>query len=72
MKPIFTADENWCLYVNTKCSPPRVGKDEQLEPQPKAGLHPLEVMISTWCDCEGIIHCQELPRYVALTVDLYC
>ncbi|EYB84705.1 hypothetical protein Y032_0311g2134 [Ancylostoma ceylanicum] len=22
MKPIFTADEKWCLYVNIKCSPP--------------------------------------------------
>ncbi|EYC18408.1 hypothetical protein Y032_0027g1503 [Ancylostoma ceylanicum] len=72
MIPIFTADEKWCLYVNIKCSPPRVDKDEQHEPQPKAGLHPLEVMISTWCYCKGIIHYQVLPRYTAFTVDLYC
>ncbi|EYB89962.1 hypothetical protein Y032_0225g2759 [Ancylostoma ceylanicum] len=48
MKPIFAADEKWCLYVNIKCSPPWFDKDEQHEPQSKAGLHPLEVMISTW------------------------
>ncbi|EYC22531.1 hypothetical protein Y032_0017g3407 [Ancylostoma ceylanicum] len=57
MKPVFTADEKWCLNVNMEGSPPWVDEDEQHEPQPKAGLHPLEVMISTWCDCKGIIHC---------------
>ncbi|EYC32589.1 hypothetical protein Y032_0003g1675 [Ancylostoma ceylanicum] len=56
MKPVFTVDEEWCLYVNIKRSPPWVDKDEQREPQPKAGLHPLEVVISIWCDCKGIIH----------------
>ncbi|EYC04508.1 hypothetical protein Y032_0087g2050 [Ancylostoma ceylanicum] len=29
-------------------------------------------MISVWCDCEGIIDCEMLPRHTALTVDLYC
>ncbi|EYB81127.1 hypothetical protein Y032_0391g561 [Ancylostoma ceylanicum] len=24
MKPVFTADEKWCLYVNIKCIPPWV------------------------------------------------
>ncbi|EYC36766.1 hypothetical protein Y032_0859g2729 [Ancylostoma ceylanicum] len=72
MKPVFTADEKWCLYVNNMRSPPWVDKDEQHDPQPKAGLHPLEVVISVWCDCQGIIHCEVLPRYNALTVDLYC
>ncbi|EYC22611.1 hypothetical protein Y032_0017g3455 [Ancylostoma ceylanicum] len=48
-----------CLYVNTKSSPPWVDKDEQHEPQSKVGHHPLMVMISAWCDCKGIIHCQK-------------
>ncbi|EYC19254.1 hypothetical protein Y032_0025g1270 [Ancylostoma ceylanicum] len=67
MKPIFTADEKWCLYVNTKRSPPWVDKDEQHELQPKAGLHPLEVMISTCC-----LHVtsEMLPPLVPLLV--YC
>ncbi|EYC04047.1 hypothetical protein Y032_0090g2384 [Ancylostoma ceylanicum] len=42
MKPVFTLDEKWCLYVNNIGSPPWFDKDEQHEPQPKAGLHPLE------------------------------
>ncbi|EYC29810.1 hypothetical protein Y032_0005g2275 [Ancylostoma ceylanicum] len=50
-------DEKWCLYVNNMRSPPWFDKDEQHELQPKAGLHPLEVMISTWCDRKDIIHC---------------
>ncbi|EYC00809.1 hypothetical protein Y032_0112g270 [Ancylostoma ceylanicum] len=57
MKPIFTVDKKWCLYVNIKCIPSWVDQNEQHEPQSKAGLHSLEVMISTWCDCKGIIHC---------------
>ncbi|EYC12138.1 hypothetical protein Y032_0048g1630 [Ancylostoma ceylanicum] len=72
MKSIFTVDKKLCLYVNTKSSPPWVDKDEQHEPQSKAGHHPLMVMISVWCDCNGIIHCEVLPRYTAFTVDLYC
>ncbi|EYC04402.1 hypothetical protein Y032_0088g2183 [Ancylostoma ceylanicum] len=70
MKLIFTIDEKWCLYVNIMRSPSWVDKDEQHEAQPKAGLHPLEVMISAWCDFKGIIHSDVLPRYSALTVDL--
>ncbi|EYB91533.1 hypothetical protein Y032_0205g1951 [Ancylostoma ceylanicum] len=38
MKPVFTVDEKWCLYVNIMRSPPWFGKDEQHEPQPKAGI----------------------------------
>ncbi|EYB95599.1 hypothetical protein Y032_0158g3260 [Ancylostoma ceylanicum] len=72
MKSIFTVDKKSCLYVNIKHSPPWVDKDEQHEPQSKARHHPLMVMISAWCDCKGIIHCEVLPRYIALTVDLYC
>ncbi|EYB91338.1 hypothetical protein Y032_0207g2037 [Ancylostoma ceylanicum] len=72
MKPIFTIDKKLYLYVNIKCIPPWVDQDEQYELQSKAGLHPLEVMISVWCDCKGIIHCEVLPRCTALTVDLYC
>ncbi|EYB95816.1 hypothetical protein Y032_0155g3037 [Ancylostoma ceylanicum] len=72
MKSIFTVDKKSCLYVNIKHSPPWVDKDEQHEPQSKAGHHPLMVMISAWCDCKGIIHCEVLPRYNAITVDLYC
>ena len=72
MKSIFTVDVKSCLYVNIKHSAPWVDKDEQHEPQSKAGHHPLMVMISAWCDCKGIIHCEVLPRYIALTVDLYC
>ncbi|EYC03998.1 hypothetical protein Y032_0090g2355 [Ancylostoma ceylanicum] len=72
MKSIFTVDKKSCLYVNTKSSPPWVDKDEQHEPQSKAGHHPLMVMISVWCDCKGIIHCEVLPRYTAFKVDLYC
>ncbi|EYC39436.1 hypothetical protein Y032_0656g1216 [Ancylostoma ceylanicum] len=72
MKPIFTVYEKWCLYVNTKCIPPWVDQDGQHEPQSKAGLYPLKVTISVWCDCKGIIHCEVLLRYPALTVDLYC
>ena len=70
MKAVFTVDEKWCLYVNIKRTPPWVDKDEQHEPQSKAGLHPLEVMISVWCDFKGIIHSDVLSRYSALTVDL--
>ena len=51
-------------------SPPWVGKDEQHEPQAKAGLHPVEVMLGAWCDFKGIIHTDDLARYSALTVDL--
>ncbi|EYC03686.1 hypothetical protein Y032_0092g2563 [Ancylostoma ceylanicum] len=69
---IFTVDKKWCLYVNIKRSPPWVDKDEQHEPQSKAGHHRLTVMISAWCDCKGIIHCEVLPRYTAFTLDLYC
>ncbi|EYB89188.1 hypothetical protein Y032_0235g3204 [Ancylostoma ceylanicum] len=29
-------------------------------------------MITVWCDCKGITHCEVLPRYIALTVHLYC
>ncbi|EYC29695.1 hypothetical protein Y032_0006g3130 [Ancylostoma ceylanicum] len=47
MKPVFTVDERWCLFVNNMRSPPWFDKDAQHEPQPKAGLHPLEVMVST-------------------------
>ncbi|EYB94401.1 hypothetical protein Y032_0172g370 [Ancylostoma ceylanicum] len=72
MKPILAVDEKWCLYVNIKRSPPCVDQDEQHEPQSKAGLLPLEVMVSAWCDYKGIIHCEEMPRYTALTLDLYC
>ncbi|EYC17610.1 hypothetical protein Y032_0030g2170 [Ancylostoma ceylanicum] len=71
MKCIFTEDEKWCMYVNIKRSPPWVGKAEQHMLQPKAGLHPLKGMVSSWCDCKGIVHCKVLPRYSALTVDLY-
>ncbi|EYC09892.1 hypothetical protein Y032_0058g2877 [Ancylostoma ceylanicum] len=52
METIFTVNDKWCLHVNIKHSSPRVDKEEQHE-QPKASLHPLEDMISTWCDCEG-------------------
>ncbi|EYB82843.1 hypothetical protein Y032_0349g3195 [Ancylostoma ceylanicum] len=72
MKSDSTVDGKWCLYVNIKCSPSWIDKDEQHEPQPKAGLHPLKVMISTWLDCNGIIYCEVLPHHIALTVDLYC
>ncbi|EYB91977.1 hypothetical protein Y032_0199g1645 [Ancylostoma ceylanicum] len=48
MKPVFIADEKWCLYVNIKRSPSWVDKDKQHEPQPKARLHPLEVMITLY------------------------
>ncbi|EYB82665.1 hypothetical protein Y032_0354g3308 [Ancylostoma ceylanicum] len=72
MKGTFTVDEKCCLYVNIKHNPPWVDKDERHEQQPKAGLHPVEVMVSYWWDCKGVIHCEELPRYFALTVDLYC
>ncbi|EYC04527.1 hypothetical protein Y032_0087g2060 [Ancylostoma ceylanicum] len=72
MEPIFTVYEKWCLYVNIKYILPLVDQDEQHEPQSKAGLHPLEVMIGIWCDCKGIIHCEVLPRYTALSVGLYC
>ncbi|EYC23056.1 hypothetical protein Y032_0016g3101 [Ancylostoma ceylanicum] len=70
MKPTFIVDEKWCLNVNIKCIAPWVDQDEQHEPQSNAGLHPLEDMISVWCDC--IIHCEVLPRYTAITVGLYC
>ncbi|EYC42704.1 hypothetical protein Y032_0521g2870 [Ancylostoma ceylanicum] len=72
MKSIFAVDKKSCLYVNIKRSPPWVDKDEQHEPQSKAGHHPLMVMISAWCDCKGIIPGEILPRYSAFTVDLYC
>ncbi|EYC06820.1 hypothetical protein Y032_0073g721 [Ancylostoma ceylanicum] len=63
MKSIFTVDKKSCLYVNIKHSPPWVDKDEQHEPQSKAGHHPLMVMISAWCDCKGIIHCEKLHDF---------
>ncbi|EYC14571.1 hypothetical protein Y032_0040g284 [Ancylostoma ceylanicum] len=77
MKLIFTVDDKWCLYVNTKRSTPWIDKDEQHEPQPKAGLHPLKVVINAWCDCKGVTHCEVLPRHTAhggphLMVDLCC
>ena len=72
MKSIFTVDKKSGLYVNIKRSPPWDDKDEQHEPQSKAGHHPLMVMISVWCDCKGIIHCKVPPRYNAITVDRYC
>ncbi|EYC06492.1 hypothetical protein Y032_0075g923 [Ancylostoma ceylanicum] len=68
MKPIFTVAEKRCLCVNTKGRPPWVDKDEQHEPQPNAGLHPLEVMINAWCNYKAIIYCEVLSRYTALTV----
>ncbi|EYC20640.1 hypothetical protein Y032_0021g332 [Ancylostoma ceylanicum] len=71
-KFVFTVDEKWCLYVNIKRSPPWADKDEQHEQQPKAGLHPLKHMVSSWCDCKDIMHRVVLPRYTALTLDLYC
>ncbi|EYB90001.1 hypothetical protein Y032_0224g2701 [Ancylostoma ceylanicum] len=46
MESVFTVDEKWCLYVNIMHSPPWVDKDEQHEPQPKAGFHLLKVMSS--------------------------
>ncbi|EYC35615.1 hypothetical protein Y032_1012g3392 [Ancylostoma ceylanicum] len=72
MKSVFTVDEKWRLHVSIKHSPPWVDKNEQNEPQPKASLHPLKVMISIWCDSRGIMQCWLLPSFIALTVDLYC
>ncbi|EYC26554.1 hypothetical protein Y032_0010g1215 [Ancylostoma ceylanicum] len=60
IESIFTVDEEWCLCVNIKRTPPWADQDEQHEPQSTAGFHPLEVMISVWCDSEGIIHCEAL------------
>ncbi|EYC44069.1 hypothetical protein Y032_0473g2106 [Ancylostoma ceylanicum] len=42
MKPVFTADEKWCLYINIKRSPPWVDEAKQREPQPRADFHPLK------------------------------
>ncbi|EYC22234.1 hypothetical protein Y032_0017g3231 [Ancylostoma ceylanicum] len=64
MKPAFTVDEKWCLYVNIMPSPPWVDKDEQHEPQPKAVLHPLKVMINAWCDFKGVMHALYRPGVV--------
>ncbi|EYC24098.1 hypothetical protein Y032_0014g2320 [Ancylostoma ceylanicum] len=50
MKPIFTADEKWCLYVNTIHSPPWVDKDEQHKPQPKLGLEAENFPSVTFCN----------------------
>ncbi|EYC24686.1 hypothetical protein Y032_0013g2051 [Ancylostoma ceylanicum] len=72
MESIFTVDAKWCLYVNIKGSPPWVDKDVQHEPQPKAGLYPIKVMVSTWCDCKSMMHCEVLSRYNVLKIDLYC
>ncbi|EYB87209.1 hypothetical protein Y032_0266g687 [Ancylostoma ceylanicum] len=73
MRSIFTMGKKWCLFVNIKRSPPWVDKDEQHEPQSKAGHHPLIVMISAWCDCKGIIHYQKLhdSRWEVLTSPPY-
>ncbi|EYC44068.1 hypothetical protein Y032_0473g2106 [Ancylostoma ceylanicum] len=44
MKPVFTADEKWCLYINIKRSPPWVDEAKQREPQPRADFHPLKTL----------------------------
>ena len=69
---IVTCDEKWCLHVNIKRKRHWVGKDEQPESQPKAGLHPLKVVVSVWWDCKGVIHYELLPHNTNLTATLYC
>lgn len=69
---LVTGDEKWVLYNNIHRKRTWKTVGESAESVPKAGLHPIKVLLSIWWDCRGIIHFELLPRGETITAEKYC
>ena len=72
LERIVTGDEKWILYCNVTRKGEWISPEETPAPTPRAGLHPMKVMLSIWWDFQGYIHLELLPTNTTITKEVYC
>jgi len=69
---IVTGDEKWVLYVNIRRKDQWLSRGETPVPTPRAGIHPMKIMLSIWWDMKGVVHWELLDRNLTITAEIYC
>lgn len=72
LKRLITGDEKWIVYNNVIRKRSWYHRGDTPKTVPKAGLHPVKVMLCIWWDYKGVVYYELLPQNQTITSSKYC